>query len=1810
MDLTIFMAAKTKAFKSRWVDAQAAVVIGFVLQATIAGAQNLATNPGFETGTTTGWTTMGSPTISVETNQVHSGNYAGLVTNRTATWNGIAQSFEGVLQQNQTYNISAWVRLVNGTNQTMQLTIQQVDGNGTGYSSFGSSFVSSTNWTQLAGQFTFNYSGILTSLVLYAEVPSSTNASYYIDDLVVQPVNTSITNGACTVDWATVFQRIDGFGASSAWDGNWTTNQADMYFSTNSGVGTSFDGTTNFLFTGVGLSLLRNHIAPANSTSASDAASTWETGIMQMAQTRGARVWSTPWTPAAGFKSINDIYDDDRATDGGIDGGSYLGSGNNITNVNYASQLANYVASMKSQGINLYAISVQNEPDADVTTYEACQWTGAQIHDFVTNLYSALAAEGVGSTKIIIPESESWSSDTALYTPTLNDPSAAADVGIIANHDYVEDNSVGDQTTPAALNTSGKAFWETEVSQLGGSYDGSITNAIYWAGRIHLFMTAAQANAWHYWWLVPAGSDNAALVDTNGIPAKRMYALGQFARFVRPDYYRINIATNSSSAQISAYKDSTSANFAIVAINSGLSNVIQVFNLTNVTGVFGITPWITSATMSLSNQTPVAVSGSSFTYTLPPLSIVTFVSAPLQITSTADSGAGTLREAVACANTDPGGGDITFDPALSGQSITLTSGQIVISNNVTIDASGLAGGLVISGNNNSRILYIAPTGTVTVNSLSFVSGSVSNDSGGAIWNSGNLTVQNCRFTNNVAQGGAGQTPGPGSNGGGGGGGAGMGGAIFSDGIVLNLTNSVFSGNSAVGGKGGGGVNNGGSANPGGNGGGPEGGLGGAVGNAGGAGGYGGGGGGGAGSFDTGSYAGGAGGYGGGGGGGGAKGESGTGGQGGIEGTYGGNGGLAAYSWSGGGGGGAGLGGAVFAETGPITVVACTFTGNLATNGLVGANSYNGQSGQGVGGALFSVVTNVFVQNSTFSNNVASSYAPDMDWPLLVFTLADNGPGSLRQVLTNAANGNRITFSLSGTITLTNGPLNITNSVNILGPGPGALTVSGNNASGVFNVTGTNVTISGLTIADGQSTLNGAGINAVGSPGSVLTVGGCVLTNNTAALNGGGIFNGPGVTMTVSNCIISGNSAESGGGGGIYSTNATLTVVASTLNNNSGGVGGGIMNDGQNNGNATLTVNVSTISGNSAYEGGGGILNWGQSGSATLTINASTLSGNSAGGSGGGGIFNNGSSGSGTLEIGDTILNAGAEGGNIYNYQGTVISAGYNLSSDNGGGFLTATNDQINTDPLLGPLQDNGGPTWTCALLPGSPAIDQGKRNAIPALACNTDQRGFPRPCDNPYIANAPGGDGSDIGAYEVQYIAVSNAADSGPGSLRDAVANSVSGGIIAFATNLSGQTITLTSGELLLNQNLTIDASALSNGLSINGNNAGRVFDVSDATVVLNSLTITNGGDNNDPNYGGGGIVIWSGNLTLTNCTVAGNSANNSHGGGILIDSGNLTLDNCTVAGNSANNGYGGSIFNNGGTLTVNNCTVAGNSANNGYGGGIFNNGGTLTVNQSTVSGNSAGGGGGGICNAGDTLTVNQSTLSGNSANYSYYGGGGILNYSGTLTVNQSTLSGNSANNSSYLDGGGICNAGGTVTVNQSTLTGNSANNFSYFGGGGILNVATLTLYNSIVAGNVPNNLYNLVTTTSTGVNLTSGDPLLAPLGNYGGPTLTMLPLFGSPAIDACTNGSSFTTDQRGYPRLSGAHVDIGAVEAQWAPANLPPTLTDSAWTAPGGARCFQFTFSSVTNADFTVLATTNLALPLPDWTMLAPVIQCSPDVS
>jgi hypothetical protein len=376
---------------------------------------------------------------------------------------------------------------------------------------------------------------------------------------------------------------------------------------------------------------------------------------------------------------------------------------------------------------------------------------------------------------------------------------------------------------------------------------------------------------------------------------------------------------------------------------------------------------------------------------------------------------------------------------------------------------------------------------------------------------------------------------------------------------------------------------------------------------------------------------------------------------------------------------------------------------------------------------------------------------------------------LRQALRAANDGDTINFAVTGTITLTSGGLPVNKSLTISGPGKDQLSIDGNQASLVFGIfPDKTATISGLTIRNGQAGI----LNEHGT----LTVSNCAVSGNSDI----GLFNdGVPSVLTVSNCVVSGNSSgiynyygeasvsncivSSNQYGGVFNYGvsggpddhilgiASLTIADSIINDNSGpgvdnnaggvtivdttisgnSVGGGVytyQDGGKIPGN--LTVMNSTISGNSASSYGGGIA-CGKSG---LTIINSTVSGNSAGAYGGGiasgsfgmMIVNSTVSGNsaatcggvcGEVEIANTILNANASG----NIDGTVTSHGYNISSDDGGGLLTGPGDQINTDPLLGPLRDHGGPTLTHMPLRGSPAIDAGDPNFTPPP--DHDQRG-------------------------------------------------------------------------------------------------------------------------------------------------------------------------------------------------------------------------------------------------------------------------------------------------------------------------------------------------------------------------------------------------------------------------------------------------------------------------------------------------------
>ncbi len=385
-------------------------------------------------------------------------------------------------------------------------------------------------------------------------------------------------------------------------------------------------------------------------------------------------------------------------------------------------------------------------------------------------------------------------------------------------------------------------------------------------------------------------------------------------------------------------------------------------------------------------------------------------------------------------------------------------------------------------------------------------------------------------------------------------------------------------------------------------------------------------------------------------------------------------------------------------------------------------------------------------------------------------------------------------------------------------------------------------------------------------------------------------------------------------------------------------------------------------------------------------------------------------------------------------------------------------------------------------------------------------------------------------------------------SLREAVKYSPAADTITFAPALSGQAIRLTLGELTIAQSLTIDGSALPTRITLSGDKTGdgkteddrRVINITTGTVVLDSLVITGGYcSDKSPDTRGAGIHVTSTTtqLTLRDSAITGNSA--MDGGaiyfyGLLNTPGSfLRIENSTLTANSATSEGGAiRIF---GRLLIYGTTFTGNTAR--QGGAIYSRDGTFQVSNSHFAGNSATTEGGAIWTY-KALTLTASSLSGNSAPY---GGGIFSSFSGIITVENSTLTANSAREF----GGGIFISGASTTLLHTTLTGNTALD----GGGGMWRkisgstpFGSLSLNRSIVTGNTAPDTPDVNTSgTFTGSNnLTSGAPRLAPLGNYGGPTHTMPPLPGSPAIN--TGGSTtLTTDQRGFPRIGTP--DIGAAE-------------------------------------------------------------------
>ena len=368
--------------------------------------------------------------------------------------------------------------------------------------------------------------------------------------------------GTCTVNAATTYQTIDGFGFSSAWSGQMSGAQAGTLFGTGSGQ--------------LGFSLLRVRIDPNES---------WgdETANAAQAHAHGAKVLGTPWTPPASMKS----------------------NGNTVGGTLNPSQYAAYASYLKQAAgsIGLDYVSMQNEPDASVS-YESCSWTGSTMATWCANNASAVGKP------IVMPESESF--NTSYSDPTLNNTTARNNITFVGGHIYGPTPFV----YANALN-HGKHVWMTEHYNNGTDIGTALTDARECSECMN-----AQWSAYFWWYAFYSG---AACDLVNGsTPQLNGYALGQFARFVRPGYVMVGTTYNpSSNVYVTAYTGG--GTLVIVAINQGGSSVSQPFALQNVSPS-SVTPTVTSGSANMSQGSSISVSGGAFTANLPARSITTFVS--------------------------------------------------------------------------------------------------------------------------------------------------------------------------------------------------------------------------------------------------------------------------------------------------------------------------------------------------------------------------------------------------------------------------------------------------------------------------------------------------------------------------------------------------------------------------------------------------------------------------------------------------------------------------------------------------------------------------------------------------------------------------------------------------------------------------------------------------------------------------------------------------------------------------------------------------------------------------------------------------------------------------------------------------------------------------------------------------------------------------------------------------------------------------------------------------------------------------------
>ena len=397
--------------------------------------------------------------------------------------------------------------------------------------------------------------------------------------------------GTATLYWGDCRQVIDGFGGDSAPQFPYSGNDISMLWTLNSG--------------GIGLSFSQfDAYWDENQNGFNGTVS--ECSAMAGIAATGGLIYSTQsYTPPN------------------------LVTGTALTNIQgFSDWLTQWAQAVQSQcGVNLYAASVQNEPNIPFFT-----WPNGptSVHDFIlNNLGPEFASNGL-TTKIAIPEEDGW--DFSWADPTLQDPAAAAYVGILFVH--YAGTAYGDPVSPYPYQNLGLHLWHTE-SNANGDSTSWLGGVLFNLQSIHEYIVDGNANGYNF---EVAEVINSAYWGTTGllndhVPSKMFYGLGQWSAYVRPGWHLygatehpIDAASCNSTActgsSISFYRSPSTNQFAIIAVNSDGDTPVN-FSFNGFTAN-SVTPVVSSASLNMAQQSAISA-GSGFSYTMPAQSITTFL---------------------------------------------------------------------------------------------------------------------------------------------------------------------------------------------------------------------------------------------------------------------------------------------------------------------------------------------------------------------------------------------------------------------------------------------------------------------------------------------------------------------------------------------------------------------------------------------------------------------------------------------------------------------------------------------------------------------------------------------------------------------------------------------------------------------------------------------------------------------------------------------------------------------------------------------------------------------------------------------------------------------------------------------------------------------------------------------------------------------------------------------------------------------------------------------------------------------------------